>query len=159
MTKESLNSATNPDLTPEQEVAKTRMIELLSAGKTDLALQIKEGAKLSEQVIQSSEVQNVIKDIIRYFLSSGYTWLATEIIEGFSVSPEAIRDSVKSAVIEAASHGSVEEIMKIKEEFEVPEEVFKSQEAQEAAKKGANKLIERRYGSDAQKLKEVFGIT
>lgn len=159
MTKENLNSATNPDLTIEQKAAKMRMIELLSAGKTDLALQIKEDAKLPEQVTQSSEVQSVVKDKIIYFLSNGFTWLATEIIEGFDVSQEAIQNSIKSAVVEAASHGSVEEIMKIKEEFGIPEEMFKYQEAQDAAKRGVANLIERGYGSDAQKLKEIFGIT
>lgn len=158
MTKENLNSAANPDLTPKQEAAKTRMIELLSAGKTDLALRVKEVAKLSEQVTQSSEVQNIVKDKIIYFLSNGFTWLAIEIIEGFNVSQKAIRDSIKSAIIEAASHGSLEAIIRMREEFDIQEEVFKSQEAHDAAKRGVNNLTEQKYVSDAQKLKEIFGI-
>ncbi|OGN14341.1 MAG: hypothetical protein A3J47_01895 [Candidatus Yanofskybacteria bacterium RIFCSPHIGHO2_02_FULL_43_22] len=160
MDRESFNNA-NSELSPEQKEAKDRMIELLSAGKTDLALEIKRKANLPEQIVQSKEVQEVIEKQIVYFVSAGFGYLAQEVIESFDVPKELVDKAARKGLTWALEHmqsGDLDNIViPTSEEFNI---ALNTEELIEAAKVGIEKLFVQEHNSEAVKrVKKFFGLS
>jgi len=153
-------SNTNPKLSSEQKGAKDRMIELLSAGKIDLALEVKQKANLPEQEIQSQEVREVIEKQFAYFVSAGLGYLAQELIEGFNVSKELADKAARKGIIWALEHlesGDFDNIViPMSEEFHL---VLDTEELVQAAKIGIDRLSVRvENNNEIKRIKNFFGI-
>lgn len=65
-----------------------------------------------------------------------------------------VAEAIKDALIEAAKSGLVDEIIKIKKEFDTSDEILKTDEVQVAAKIGLKKLEEQYGSSSGYQIKE-----
>ncbi|KKW11387.1 MAG: hypothetical protein UY50_C0014G0006 [Parcubacteria group bacterium GW2011_GWA2_49_9] len=156
---------------PEAEKAlKEVLVNLLSDGYIDRAIQLKEKLSLSITTISSPEVQRAVRKSILDCLAEDYLETKTvfELKDAFSFSAEDLFVAGKEGMISQLSgtssrnhrkhsyRNSYWSALKIKEELKLSDEVLLSPEVQEAAKDTVVRLLSDGYVEGAQEVLEKF---
>jgi len=121
----------------EQEDAskKERLISLLRNGDVYDVLKIKEQLNLTDDVIQSLEVQEAAKEGLIGLMKGGRIDAAIKIKEQFNLPDNVVQEVAVKSVVERIRNGDVRTALQLKDEFNLPDDVFQSSEVQEAAKR------------------------
>jgi len=148
-----------------QEVVKSQIIKDVRSKFYDNVLhatQLKDFYSVSEDIIQSAEVQSAAKEGITLSLHDGYISSAKKIIKEFNVSHELIQSAAREGLILNLHDGYISSAKKIIEEFTkfgVSMDSLKSDKrVQEAARSGIISNLLNRYIDEAKETLEYFEL-
>lgn len=147
-----------------QQSAKEAMLDCLSHGENDRAIDIKNIFSLPKSVILSLEVQQSAEEIMQIQVdalldrdSSRPLSEALQIKDNFSLSKETIQRVAKRGIIKCLSCGEIKKALQIKDAFLLSKNILASPEIQQSAKVEIIHLLAYRNVNEAlQFIKDAF---